>query len=91
METFSSSLLLAAKKQFRQDFSVDVPDAEFYAMQYVTSPDFIVSRNALLHAYEKSTVNDVVNTIRRLVVWKHAVCVYQGQRNLNLTWDKIGL
>ena len=91
MESFNPNLLLAAKKQFRQDFSVDVPDAEFYALQYVTSPDFIVSHEALLHAYEKSTVNDVVDTIRQLIVWKHAACVYQGQRNLNLTWDKIGL
>ena len=83
--------LHAVKKRLAQEHATDVPDAEFYAAQYVTSPDFILSRRAQRQAYEAATVETVGATLRALVHWEHAVCVYEGQKDVNLTWAKMGL
>ena len=88
---FPEARLVAVKKRLKQEYALDVPDAEFYASQYVTSPDFILSREAQRREYEKSTVKTVAATLRSMVVWEHAVCVYEGQKDVGLTWADMGL
>jgi len=81
----------AVKRRLHVEHATDVPDAEFYATQYVTSPDFIVSREAQRRAYESSTAEMIAATLKSLVNWEHAVCVYEGPTDVGLTWAKMGL
>ena len=88
---FPEARLTAVKKRMRQKYAVSVPDAEFYATQHVISPDFIISVDALQEVYAKATVSAVVQTMRTLIHWEHAACVYEGQKDIALTWAKIGI
>ena len=91
MQGFPDTRLTAVKKRMRQKYAVSVPDAEFYATQHVISPDFIISVDAQQQIYAKATVSDVIQTMRAIIHWEHAVCVYEGQKDVALTWSKIGI
>jgi predicted Zn-dependent peptidase len=88
---FSETRLLAVKKRLKVEYATEVPDAEFYAVQYATSPDFIVSVDAQQKAYQKASVKDVTATIHSILTWKDAVCVYEGQKDVGLTWMNMGV
>jgi predicted Zn-dependent peptidase len=90
-QTIPETRLAGVKKRLRQEYAVDVPDAEFYATQYITSPDFILSRKVQRSEYEAATAQTVAATLRSIVVWEHAVCVYEGQKDVHLTWADMGL
>jgi len=88
---FPETRLVGVKKRVRQEYATTVPDAEFYATQYVTSPDFILSREAQKREFSAATVDAVAATLKSMVVWEHATIVYEGQKDVHLTWADMGL
>ena len=87
----SGELVVAAKKRTQQEFYTTIPDAEFYSTQYMTSPNYVISRNAQMRLVKAATATDVGALLRKIVDFNRAVCVYEGQRDVGLTWANMGL
>ena len=89
MQTTTTSYLEGFKSREMYDYLAGSKSMVDYYSTFIFSKEPLHSKTQLIDQIKKISSADIHRMANSLLPIEHALCIYQSNRNLNLTWEKL--